>query len=202
MNNVNERNTIAIKFPDSMTKLPPFDNYLTYQRYQNREIYLNDVVDDWVIDDIVSAIYEYNSADTDIPVEERKVIKIYVNTNGGAIDSCMALLGAMRTSKTPIHTIVQGKAYSAGSLILLAGHHRVAYQESVILIHEGYMGFSNASSKARDYVEFTERQEEKIKQFILSKTKITSEQYDEKYRKEWYMLAEDALALGIVDEII
>ena len=45
---------------------------------ENRRLFINDV-----IDTIVYHILRYNREDKDIPIESRKPILLYVNTNGG-----------------------------------------------------------------------------------------------------------------------
>lgn len=45
---------------------------------QNRKLYLNSGIDLCSIEDIVKHIIRYNVEDKDIPVEERKPIKLYI----------------------------------------------------------------------------------------------------------------------------
>ena len=51
-------------------------------------------------------------------------------------------------------------------------------------------------------MEFQNRNEERIRDYILTHTKIDPEQYDSKLRVEWYMFAEEAKELGVVDYIV
>ena len=51
-------------------------------------------------------------------------------------------------------------------------------------------------------MEFNKRVEERIKQYILSRSSLTSEEYDSKLRVEWYLFAEEAKDKGFVDYII
>ena len=44
--------------------------------------------------------------------------------------------------------------------------------------------------------------EERIKQYVLSRSTVTEEEYDSKYRVEWYMFADEAKENGFVDYII
>lgn len=79
---------------------------------ENRRLFINDVIDSAVIDTIVYHILRYNREDKDIPVESRKPILLYVNTNGGSVPDGYALIDAVMTSKTPVYTINQGYCYS------------------------------------------------------------------------------------------
>ena len=72
---------------------------------ENRRLFINDIIDSDVIDTIVYHILRYNREDKDIPVENRKPILLYVNTNGGSVPDGYALIDAVMTSKTPVYTI-------------------------------------------------------------------------------------------------
>ena len=56
--------------------------------------------------------------------------------------------------------------------------------------------------KAQDQMEFNRRVEDRVKQYILSRSKLTSEEYDSKLRVEWYMFSDEAKEKGFVDYII
>jgi ATP-dependent Clp protease protease subunit len=189
----------------SMKKSPAFLEFTHWKQLKDRVLVINDDVADYLIDEIVMPIIQWNKEDEDLglSVEERTPIKVYINSNGGDVDVCLGIIGAFNASKTPIHTIALGKAYSCGALILINGHKRFAYPTSSILIHEGTTGVMNSSSKTRDYVSFNERiNNEVVKKFIINRTKISEELYDKNYRNEWYFLGKDALGLGVIDELI
>lgn len=57
-------------------------------------------------------------------------------------------------------------------------------------------------SKAKDQMKFQENMEQRIKDYILSRSKLTSEKYDEKLRVEWYLYADEAKQYGFTDFII
>ena len=104
---------------------------------ENRRLFINDVIDSDVIDTIVYHILRYNREDKDIPVESRKPILLYVNTNGGSVPDGYALFDAIMTSKTPVYTINQGYCYSMGFLIFISGKKRFAMPNSTFLMHDG-----------------------------------------------------------------
>ena len=51
-------------------------------------------------------------------------------------------------------------------------------------------------------MKFNDEMNEKIREYVLSHSKITEEEYEKMERCEWYMCAEQMLELGLVDEII
>lgn len=154
------------------------------------------------VDDAVRHIMQFNREDADIPVEERKPILLYVASNGGDVDAGFTLIDAILCSETPVYVINQGYQYSMGFLIGLAGHKRFAMPHAKFLMHDGSQFIYNSGAKAQDQMEFNKKWEERIKQYVLSRTHITSEMYDKQMRKEWYMFADEAKALGVVDCIV
>lgn len=54
----------------------------------------------------------------------------------------------------------------------------------------------------KDTFDFSQHYEEKIKDYILSHSKIDADLYEKVERKEYWMDADEMKRLGIVDEII
>ena len=89
-----------------------------------------------------------------------------------------------------------------GFLIGLAGHKRFGTQHAKYLMHDGANFFYNSSTKVRDQMKFQEREDERLKQYVLSRSNITAEEYDAKLRVEWYLFADEAKEKGFVDFVI
>jgi ATP-dependent Clp protease protease subunit len=159
------------------------------------------VIDDATID-IALYIKKWNEEDKDIPVQERKPIRILINSDGGSVDVVLHCIDMIQLSKTPIYTIGMGRVYSAGGLLLMAGHKRYIFKHTSCLIHDGWSGAFGSVGKMLDNLEFTKLMEEKMKDYILSKTKISEEVYDQNYRRDWFMFSEEMIELGIADEIV
>jgi len=171
------------------------------ENYKNRTIIIGEV-DSLLLEYVVEYILKWNREDKGLPKEKRKPITLHLNSPGGSLYSGMNLINVIQNSKTPVHAVVQSYALSMGMLILISAHKRYAFEDSVILMHDGAVGGYNSTSKMRDMAKFTERQEDRTKEFITGNTNISSELYDEKYTKEWYMYASDAKELGVIDGII
>lgn len=181
--------------------LPDPDTLAFYTQTRDREIYWNSEVDEAMVNCSLQVI-NWNKEDKDTPINERKPIKIYINTDGGDVVSVLNFIDVILLSKTPVITIAMGKVYSAGSLLVMAGHKRYAFNNTSCLIHSGSFGTMGTTDKVLDYTEFTKKQEKRVKEYILSKTTISSKVYDKKYREDWFMFSDEMLNLNIVDEII
>lgn len=169
---------------------------------KQRKLFLNVDVEQFSVADIVKHIMQYNKEDKGIDPKDRQPILLYVTSNGGEVDSGFELIDIIQNSKTPVHTINLGYQYSMGFLIGLAGHKRFATQNAKFLMHDGSNFVYNSGAKAQDQMEFQKKVEERVKQYILSRSKLTSEEYDSKLRVEWYLFASEAKDKGFVDYII
>ena len=152
---------------------------------------------------IVESIMNYNREDGAKPREERRPIRLYINSPGGDITEGFALVDAIELSKTPVYTINLGEWSSMSFLIGITGHKRFSLRSATFLLHDGSSGAWGSSSKVQDRVKFEERFEKEItKKHVLKHSKMSEEVYDALVRVEYYMLAEDALKHGFIDEII
>ena len=169
---------------------------------QQRKLFLTADVDQFSVGDIAKHILQYNREDYGISPSERKPIILYIASNGGEVDSGFELIDAIMSSKTPVYTVNLGYEYSMGFLIGLAGHKRYAFPNAKFLMHDGSNFVYNSGAKAQDQMEFQRRVEERIKRYILSRSRLSSEEYDSKRRVEWYLFADEALHRGFVDYLI
>lgn len=167
-----------------------------------RKLSLNEEINMATIEPICKHILRYNADDKGKPVEEREPIILYLSSNGGEIYSGYQLIDVIMASKTPVYTVNLGFQLSMGFLIGLAGHKRFATPNAKYLIHDGSSVCWNSTSKVRDEMEFHNKNEERMRQFILDRTKISPEMYDAKLRMEWYMFADEAKEMGVTDYII
>lgn len=185
----------------SKTNLPDYYLLSFYKRLVNREIFWNDDIDTDLVD-FSWQILEWNRQDKDTLIENRKPIIIYINSDGGCLNSVMNFIDVIKLSKTPVITIAMGKAYSAGGLLLMAGHKRYIFKDTTFLLHDGSTGAFGSVSKVVDSLEFTQKTEKRMKEFILSNTDIDEDLYDKNYRRDWFMFSDEIIKYGVADKII
>lgn len=178
------------------------DDLFYYRDLKDRKIYFNEVIDDDNVFPVIRNIMNINKQDDGIPVEDRKPIMMYISTPGGDVESGLSLIDAIMASKTPVYTINIGDNYSMGFLIGLAGHKRFTFKNSRFLLHDGFECIYDSASKVEDRKKFTNELDNRLKNYVLSRTKITAQKYARNRRKEWYMFAEQAKELGVVDYIV
>jgi ATP-dependent Clp protease protease subunit len=191
-------------FLEMIDSLPQFEEYEFWNNLKNRKIILNQDVNESIIERAIIQIINWNEQDEidGLTSENRKMIKIYIYSNGGDVIAGLGLISAIQNSVTPVETICLGLAASMGALLLISGHKRTIYKNSTVLLHDGSLQVANSSKKAKQTMAFYDQLELRLKNFIVENTKITPELYDSKHDEEWYIFGDDALALGIVDNVI
>lgn len=192
---------IQIKFSESIDYLS-VSEYFYVLDLKQRKLFLKDEINQLNIDDITRHIMQYNADDIGIEPDKRRPIKLYLTSNGGAIDVGFELIDVILNSKTPVYTINTGYQYSMGFLVGLAGHKRFCTSNAKFLMHDGTEFVWASGSKVQDQMEFSKRNWERIKEYVMSRSNITEEEYDEKKRVEWYMFADEAKEKGFTDYIV
>ena len=192
---------VAVPHAVENLQLPNPELLQFYQDEKDRTLWIEGEIDESLFE-VSKLILKYNKEDKGIPVDERIPIKLCINSPGGDLDSTLAFIGLMNISKTPIQTINACWAYSAAGLILMAGHKRYALPNTECLIHSGsgYLGgsYEQTTEQMKNYKYLVD----KMRDFILNRTKIDQKLFKKNSQKDWYINTEEMLNLGIVDEII
>ncbi|CAF9918373.1 MAG: hypothetical protein GOMPHAMPRED_001503 [Gomphillus americanus] len=168
---------------------------------KERIICLNGPVDDTTSASIVAQLLFLES---DAP---SKPISLYINTPGGSVTSGLAIYDTMTYIASPVSTICVGQAASMGSLLLCGGEpgKRYALPHSSIMVHQpsgGYFGqASDIAIHAREILRVRKELNQIYKKH-LSKGSWTEDDIEKMMERDKFMGAEEALELGIVDEIL
>lgn len=179
-----------------------FEDVINLDGAVNREVYVGDICSG-LGQTVEGYIRFWNKYDDkrNIPIKDRKPIKIYIDSNGGCLSDTFTMIDAIKLSKTPVWTICTGAAYSGGFFTFIAGHRRFAYDHASFLYHEGATATGADAGKFRNYAEFYQKELEQLKEVTLKYTKITPEEYKEHIKDDWWMTADEALKYGVCDEI-
>lgn len=175
--------------------------YQYYKGLNERRIIFNDAVSENIVERIAIPLMDMDNDGTGAPIE------IIICTPGGSTFDSLVLCDIIDRLKTPTTIRAMGYMFSMGSLILMAGYNnpnvkRVCYPFTLGLVHAGSTYLEGAANIVKDTFNFTQRLERQIKEYVLSHSKISEEEYEKMERYEWYMLSEDMLRLGIVDEVL
>jgi ATP-dependent Clp protease protease subunit len=177
-----------------------------------RKLFLAKQVDQASINEISKAIININENDEKLKriysaydLEYKpKPIELYIDSYGGYVYQCFGLLGIMKASKIPVHTIVTGCAMSCGFLISIAGHKRFGYPKSTYLYHQVSSGAIGKAKDLEEEVMETLRLQKMIEEHTLEYTKITPKKLEKVYKgkRDWFIDTDEAIKLNVIDEVI
>ena len=173
-----------------------------YSDLENRTYWLNDEINHYTFD-LVQYIIRWNREDKDIPIEERKPIRIIIDCGGGHLSVSETVSNVIKMSKTPVYGIALGYVASGATVIYLSCHKKYALPNSVFVLHKGSCSgvsgtYDEIVAFARDY----EKQMETLIGFHIDNTGYTEEEIEENIQTDWYIRTKEALEKGIVDELV
>jgi ATP-dependent Clp protease protease subunit len=164
----------------------------------DRIIFLGTQIDDYTANTLQAQLLYLDTADPG------KNISIYINSPGGSVYAGYGIYDTMQFVSSKVATICTGMAASMAAVLLVAGEkgHRSALKHSRVMIHQPLGGVQGQASD----IEITAREILKIKEEIYT---IIAEHSGQSYEKvlkdgdrDFWMNAEEALAYGMVDQIL
>ena len=172
-----------------------------YVNEQDRVYWVDSQIDDSTLG-LVKFIIKCNKEDMDKSVEERKRILVMIDSPGGSVEVLSSIIGAIKTSKTPIYTCCYCTAYSAAADLLACGHKRFALPMTSIMFHAGsacYQGSQNDINKAK---KFFDAMGKRVTDEVNSRTKFDAKFLRKLKTDDMYMNEEEALEYQVIDEIV
>lgn len=201
---------ISVVIPKSLEnlKLPDPELVQCYKDIEERIIYLEgyiggetDPTDDNSMG-IAKRIIQYNREDKLIEPEERKPIKIFIDSGGGDAYGTVTLVNTIVMSKTPVYTINLRDALSAAGYVFMSGHRRFAFPGSTVLIHSGSVGYSGDKDKVDAMRKHYDKITKTLDDLIVRRTKIDAKTLRAKSSREWFMGVDDMIKHGVADQIV
>lgn len=196
-------NNMMIAIPKDVENLHLPDPTLLqyYKNVEDRVIWIEEEIDSTLFE-YSKLIMQWNKEDKDIPVEQRKPIKLFINSPGGVLEDTLSFIGLLGLSKTPIWTINTGWAYSAACLIALAGHKRFAMPNTSFLLHSGSGGTGGTYEQTKEQMKQYQMLIDKMRNYVLERSSIEQKLFNKKKTTEWYITCEEALGYGMIDKIV
>tara|TARA_B100001057_G_scaffold479430_1_gene551069 strand:+ start:1302 stop:1937 length:636 start_codon:yes stop_codon:yes gene_type:complete len=136
-----------------------------------------------------------------------KSINILLNSPGGDVVETLGLIDYLRTIKKEddisTNVICRGSAMSAAALLLACGTGlRAASKHSKIMVHQLSTFNMGKLEDVKSNAKFAEQLEEDCNTLMEECTKKDKEFWKENQRTDYFLSAEDALKLGIIDKIV
>ena len=172
-----------------------------YKNLDNRTLWIDSEIDDVTLE-LEKFIMAWNREDLGKSVEERVPITLLFLSPGGDLEINNSLVDAITLSETPVIGVNCGMAASAACFIYLACHKRYTFPNATFLIHQGAGSFSGNYEDVVAAILNYQRQIDHLGKYILSRTNISQEEFDENFSSDWYINAEEAVERGLCSKII
>jgi ATP-dependent Clp protease protease subunit len=129
-------------------------------------------------------------------------VKFIINSGGGEIVQGLRLFDAIKNNIYEVNTVASGMAASMGIILLVGGHHVQAVENSVLMIHQMSGGMGGKYFELRDNMKYFTELQNKLSSILVENSKAKDKAIMEFMKGESFIMAADALKLGIIDEII
>jgi ATP-dependent Clp protease protease subunit len=136
-------------------------------------------------------------------------ITIFINSAGGNVTDGLAIHDAIRhviRRGIEVKVIVQGMAYSMGSIVLQAASEgkRLAFPHSWIMIHEPakWAGWQSTTAAAQHLERLKQMQDQIYKILSLRSGKPLRQIIKDTKRTDFYLDAPAALEYGLIDAVV
>jgi ATP-dependent Clp protease protease subunit len=148
-------------------------------------------LDHKVAADVLKGLHILSSIKPDEP------INIIINNQGGETQHGLAIYDKIRSMSSTVTITVYGHCYSIGAWILQAGDIRRMSKNSSLMIHHG----------SGDKTQFDKEMDQKCFDILLKRIRekkpdYTAKQLDKLLLKDTYLWPEQALELGLIDEVL
>jgi ATP-dependent Clp protease protease subunit len=165
---------------------------------KERIVFLGTPIDDAVGNLIMAQLLHLESDDPD------KDINLYINSPGGDITALFAIYDTMQYIKPDVSTIVMGQAASAAAVLLLAGTHgkRYALPHSRVLLHQPHGGAQGQAVDIEIQAKEILRYRRLLDELIAKHTGQSIDKVSKDTDRDYILTAEEAVAYGVVDEVI
>ena len=138
-------------------------------------------------------------------LKNKEPISIYINSPGGLVHSGLwTIYDTMNYITSPIQTVCIGEAYSAASVILMAGTKgkRLAFPHSQIMVHNVLAGVHGSSHEIDKEAKRILKTNDDIVKVVMKHTGKREKVVRDALKEETYFSAEEALKWGIIDKIV
>ena len=173
--------------------------YDIYSRLlKERIVFLGTPIDDDIANLVIAQMLFLESEDPD------KDIHLYINSPGGVVTAGMAIYDTMNYIKAPVSTICIGQAASMGAVLLAAGEKgkRFSLQNSRIMIHQPMGGFQGQATDIHIQAREILRMKRDLNHILSNHTGQPVEKVEADTERDYFMSGEEAMAYGIIDNII
>jgi ATP-dependent Clp protease, protease subunit len=155
-------------------------------------------IDDRIANTVIAQLLFLDAQDPD------RDIYLYINSPGGYVASGLAIYDTMQYIRANVHTVCMGQAASMAAVLLAAGTKgkRSALPHTRIMIHQPAGGTEGQATDLEIYAKEIVYMRERLVDILAKHTGQDAERISRDSDRNFFMSAEEALAYGIIDQVI
>lgn len=188
--------------------MPVWNQYPPYQRtremsltdmlLENRIVFISGPVVERTASIVIQQLLYLQS------IRRSQDVHLYINSPGGLVDQTLAIYDTMQFMGCEVATYCIGQAASGAAILLMAGKKgkRFILPNAKVMLHQPYGGITGQAEDIRIQAEEVLRDKVRINTIIAKCTGKAMNQVAEDTERDRYMTAQEALAYGIIDEIL
>ena len=165
---------------------------------KERIIFLGTGINDQVANLIVAQLLWLDSQDPE------REISVYINSPGGIIYHGLAIYDTMQQVRAPVRTVAVGVTASMGTMLLAAGTkgRRYALPHATIHMHPAGGGAQGYAPDVEIQYKELQRMQNLLHELLARHTGQEVKKVSDDFDRDRWMSAEEAVAYGIVDEVL
>lgn len=174
--------------------------YDIYSRLlKERIIFLAGPINDAVANTIIAQLLFLDHED------QKKDIRLYINSPGGSVPAGMAIYDTMQHVKSDVSTMCVGIAASMGAFLLAGGKKgkRFALPNSQILLHQILVpGVEGQATEIEIFTKQLMKTKQRMNQLLAKHTGQSFAKIEKDTDRDFWLSADEAKEYGVIDDII
>lgn len=135
-------------------------------------------------------------------IDPKSPIELHIHTDGGDFNDSIAIHGLLARRQGERRVIVDGKAYSGGSVVAMAGTSVEMARGSWMMIHEARGSMRDATVKdLREGIERLSSINEQLVEIYLPRWKGTRKELVSALASDKWMRDDEAVKMGLADRV-
>ena len=159
----------------------------------------NTVVDKTYVNDCMTKLTQWSRRHPECDIE------IIFSSGGGSIVDGFVLFDFIQELRARGHKVTTGSlgmAASMAGILLQAGDHRWMGHQAWMMIHRAAFGIMGKTFEIEDHTAWIKRIEARILDIFEKRSSLTRVKIKRNWdRKDWWISSDEALTLGLIDEI-
>jgi ATP-dependent Clp protease, protease subunit len=153
--------------------------------------------------DVIDAFYGFSAKALNLELDAAngKPVNLRINTPGGDVFETRAMVTALRNYAGEVTCYIDGIAASCGSWLALAGNKTVIAEGAMVMIHNSWSFTFGNKTDLRKTADLLEKIDRTLIDEYVKKTGKREPTIAKMLDEETWFTAEEAKAIGLVDEI-